>query len=366
MQKILLTVIVLCLVSLTAGCLGSDPKQSGIFQTTDAGTSWKASPDLLDKKAKKPKVYPPLETTSVAVSPVDPKFVVTGTEEKLYRSTDAGAKWEQLTAKLPVTRKSITVQIIRFDASQPGTFYVGGVSGGYGKIFKTTDRGDSFQDIFTVSRPGQTITALHVDTGTQPYILAGDQLGSLYRSSDAGNSWRRVFTTASPVTAMAATPTGLFVGTDGSGVLRSSDGGATFVNTESLADGQRTVWTLSAGHGGIYAGTDTGLLFSRDAAASWQSVGNPLPPGRARVQAIATNDQYVFFAVNAVVYRMTPGGGTFVPVQLKAARSVFGLAFSPADQSRVYAAANNSDTNFTDRYGLGLGGLKLFPGQTQR
>lgn len=365
MQKFLLTIFLVCLVTATSGCFGGDPKQSGVFQTTDAGTSWKASPDLLDKNTKKPKVYPPLEATAIAVSPADPKFVVAGTDEKLYRSTDAGGKWELLTNKLPVPRKSITAHTIRFDANSPGTYYVGGVSAGYGKIFKTTDRGDTFQDIFTVSRPGQTITSVLVLSGNSSVIIAGDQLGSIYRSADGGSSWRRVFTAASPITTIAAVPSGIFVGTDGSGVLKSTDQGTSFVNSEALGAGQRTVWAISGGPGGVYAGTDNGLLVSRDGGGVWQNVSNPLPPGPARVQAIAANDQHVFFAVNAVVYRINPNGESFVPVQLKGARSVFGLSLSLADQSRVYAAANNSATNFADRFGLGLGGLKLFPGQSR-
>ncbi len=361
LAKIVLSVFLIAIVSVTSGCLGSSPKQSGIFVTTNNGTAWTATPDLSNKKTKAPKVYPPVEATAVAVSPQDGKFVVAGTSDKLYRTADGGAKWEELTKKLPITKKHITVQTIRFDPSQSDTYYVAGVSGGYGKIFKTTDKGANFQDIFTVTKPGQTVSSLLIQNGAPSTIIATDQLGSVYRSTDAGASWRRTFSVEPEITAITQTGQAIYLGTNGGGIWKSVDNGVTFapVNNGLSASGQN-VWALASGLGALYAGSDQGLLASRDEGASWQAIGNPLPPGNTRVQAIAVNNQYVFFAANAVVYQLA-ANGQFVPVQLKLAKSVYGLSIAPNASGTIYAAANNRASDYSERYGIGLQSLQLKP-----
>lgn len=346
---------------LVAGCLNGGAKQSGVFVSRDGGASWQASPDLTNKQAKKPKVYPPLAVTAVAVSPADANTVVAGTEDELYLTTDGGKAWQNLTEKLPVENKAISVQAIRFHPTKPDTFFVGGVSAGYGKILKSTDKGGSLKDIFTVSRPGQTVTALLPDPNGSETLYAGDQLGAIYQSTDGGTIWRRVHTSESPISALTASGDSVYAATSGAGVLRSVAGGAFAPVSGNLARGQLTVWSLASGFGGLYAGTDEGLYLTRDFGASWQAVASPLPE-RQRVQAVVITGSAVYFATNAVVYRLNPSGDGFIPVQLQLARNVFSLAVTPADATVLYAGASKDAVDFGNRFGSGVPQLLRPPG----
>lgn len=358
MQRFLAIIIILAVVSVTVGCLGRSPKQSGVFVTNDSGGSWNASPDLQNPKQKRPKQYPPLEVTAIAVSPHDSKTVVAGTPKELYMTTDSGSSWQKLTEKLPVANQKIAVQSIRFHPTQTATFYVTGVSSGYGKVFKSSDNGGSLQDIFTVSRPGQTVTSIAIDPTNPDVLFVGDQLGALYSSRDGGASWRRNFTTNQIISTVTISGNAIFVGTVGSGVWRSTDGGSTFAPaTGGLTGTGSTVWALLPAFGGLYAGTDAGLFVTRDFGATWQNISNPLPRD-TRVQALAASGNNLYFAANAVIYRATPDGQPFTPTQLKLARNVFGLSASP-DGSTVYAGASNSSANYADRFGYGLTNLRL-------
>ncbi len=356
------TVAVLSLVLAATGCFNSPPKQSGVFLTTDAGTSWNAVPDLKARGVKVPKVYPPLSVGAVGVSPRNAKLVVAGTDNDLFQSADGGAHWEQLTDKLPSSTKAIVVHQVAFHPTQPGTYYVVGVSGGYGKVLKTTDSGKTLQDVFTVSKPGQAVTSIVIqpESGT---LFIGDQLGSIFRSTDSGASWQRVFSLNKvAITSLALSGNTLFAGSAGQGVWRSVDNGGSFVPAGgNLPTKAQTVWTLAAGFGGLYAGTEQGLFVTRDFGATWQSVGNPLPSGGERVQALTVSGPNLYFATNAVVYQMNPSGSNFVPAQLKLARNVFSLAATPAQVGTLYAGASAGSADFAKRYATGLTSANLIP-----
>lgn len=357
---------VLAMVGLSTGCFGNPPQQSGVFVSRDGGNSWEASPDLRAKNVKKPRVYPPLAVTGVGVSPVNADLVVAGTDDNLYRSTDGAKTWSLLTPNIPTATKAMAVQGVTFHPTNPDAFYVYGVSGGYGKVLKTTNRGDSLQDVFTVSRPRQTVTSLIVDLSVPNTLYAGDQLGSVYKSADGATTWQRIFSTNQGVSALALSGTTLYVGTIGQGIFRSPDQGVTFAAVNNgLSQQAQTVWAMRLGPAGIYAGTETGLFLSRDGGGSWQAVGNPLPAEGQRVQAIASSPTNVYFAASAVVYRMTPVGGSFTPVQLKLAKNIFGLASTPANQGFFVAGVSNQGGDAATRFSAGLPGAALRPVQFQ-
>jgi len=359
--RVLATLATAGLLLGTSGCLNDPPEQSGVFATTDGGSSWKAVPDLTESGARKPDTFPPLAVNAVGASRTDANTVVAGTDDELFISTNAGEDWKSLTENIPSSNKAMTVQAIQFHPTNGDTFYVAGVSGGYGKILKTTDKGQTLQDVFTVSKPGQSVTALAItpDGGT---VFAGDQLGSVFRSRDAGSTWERVFGLEStPITSLALSGPNVFVASMGQGVWRSADGGNTFTTVNNgLADSNLTVWTMASGLGGLYAGTDDNIFLTRDFGASWQPVGNALPAGGARVQAIATAGNNLYYATNAVIYRANPDGGNFSPSQLKLATNVFSLG-ATAQAAKLYAGANAGGSDYSSRYSQGLAGLNIAP-----
>ncbi len=350
-SKILGSLIVLSAVLMSTGCLDRTPKQSGVFVTDDGGEGWRAAPDLAAPDANVPDAYPPLEVTAVGASAEAPDRVFAGTEDDLYRSTDAGRNWEEITGSLPQV-KAVAVRDISIDPRAPGTVFVAGVSEGYGKVFRSTDEGKSFEAVFTGSVPGQAATAVAFGPDTTT-VFVGDQEGNVYRSRDRGDSWQRVFSTESVVTSLAATGPHLFAGTLGSGVFYSPNTGDTFtpVNT-GLPTDARSVWSMAVGNGGLYLGTEEGLFLTKDFGRSWRNVGNPLPEVGGRIQAVAAAGSQVFFGTNAVVYKVTPSGDRFVPRQLRLARNVTDLvAVSP---ERLYAGAHHRDFNFSERFVPGL------------
>jgi photosystem II stability/assembly factor-like uncharacterized protein len=119
------------------------------------------------------------------------------------------------------------------------------------------------------------VFALAVDPADGRRMLAGTAGGSIYLSADGGGSWRQVRKgTGHPVLALAfdpARPGALLAGTR-SGIWRSADAGLSWQSQPGSE--ARTVRAFAFLGGAVLAGSDAGVLSSRD-GGSWSSAGLP-------------------------------------------------------------------------------------------
>lgn len=359
LTTILRSSFVIGAVLLASGCTNSLPEQSGVFQSTDAAANFEARPDLAKPDVKTPKTYPKLAVRSIAQHPTQADLLVAGTGDDLYRTSDRGATWQSLTTKLPSATKAMEVDKLAWQPGGGDIFYAAGVSEGYGKIFKTTDKGESFTDVFTTAEPKVAVTALAVRADGS--VVAGDRQGNVYTSPD-GVTWKRVFSVANPITTILLIDRTIYLGTYGQGVFRNVDGGGFTPAVGNLSGDQLQITSLALSAGTLYAGSGQGVLSSRDGGANWQTVGAPFPVGGSAVQSVVAVPGAIYVASNAVVYRLVPETGEFRSTQLKLAKTVFDLSVFPGNPSQVTAAANNEDP-FNERFRTGIQRLNLIPGR---
>ncbi|MEX2043690.1 MAG: hypothetical protein WD926_02225 [Patescibacteria group bacterium] len=333
------TLLVLGAALLTTGCLNRTPDQSGVAVSEDGGDSWKAVPDLQAENGNRPDVFPPMEATAVAAAPSKPDRIFVGTEDDLYVTGNAGQEWTLITDRLP-DAKAVDVQDIAVLSADPNVVLVAGVSNGYGKVFRSTDGGRSFKAVFTTSAPRRPVGAVAFGQGQT--IFAGDEPGNVFRSRDRGDSWQRIFSTESTVGTLAVSGRHLFVGTSDRGVFHSADGGDSFVAASNGLGGRAlTVWSLAVGGGELYAGTQQGLFRTGDFGRTWREVDGPDAVRGALIQAVAVGGDTVFFASNAVVYRLSADGARFIPRQIELAQSVSDIA--PVSAARIYVSASSKN-----------------------
>lgn len=178
---------------------------------------------------------------AVTVAASDPAIIWVGIADALgsqpvtvMRSTDAGATWNSRTPPLP---SALTGSAVALDPADPDIVAVAftGFPGG-GAIWVSEDGGSTWADRSS-GLPAYGMNALHL-AGDRLLVGGGQLFGSqyfgLYVSDDLGATWTALHDASWPlpvVTGIAvdpADPDVILATTDGAGVNRSVDGGASW------------------------------------------------------------------------------------------------------------------------------------------
>ena len=139
---------------------------------------------------------------------------------------DAGKTWSDLRIQSSGTGDGADRHLLHLFASGSGALFIAGEGGA---IFRSADKGQSWQDVSTGNKCSLWYGAALAD-GT---LMVCGMRGHLYRSDDDGKSWQAVAShTTQSLTGMAQLADGkvIVVGMGGT-VLESQDGGKSFKAT---------------------------------------------------------------------------------------------------------------------------------------
>ena len=157
---------------------------SGLYKSTDGGDTWTELTAGLPKGEK--------GRIAVAVAPSRTSRVyatVESDETALYRSDDLGASWEKINTSFTVTARPFYFSRLVVDPTDYDTVYKPGLSLGI-----STDGGASFTSPFTGGFGGGVHSdhhALWVNPKDPENLILGTD-GGLYVSHDQGHTWRHV------------------------------------------------------------------------------------------------------------------------------------------------------------------------------
>ena len=307
---------------------------------------------------------------SVLVGPFNGDFVGVATETGgslivggdlgLFRSVDGGANWATLTAGLNGARVN--------DVCADGAGRWFGASAGQG-VFRSVDQAN-WSEVNT----GITAHTIHRLVVTRDgVIIAGLFGGGIVRSTDGGATWEQSSLTGRVMFALAESPWGdLFAGdyTISGGVSdghawRSRDAGATWQMIDSGIPSAAMVSGFAFGATGQVwlscAWTPGGIFESANSGDSWTRIGPPPFIPAYSVARSAAGDLF-FGSEGRSVWRLPSGGTTWVD-----------LGMSQSQQFSIAAARNGTIYVGNDRNLVGVyrsidGGQTLtpapgFPGQ---
>src|SRR5439155_11015016 len=134
----------------------------------------------------------------------------------------------------------------------------------------------------TTGPAGGRVQSLAVDPVTTTIIYAGTDGGGIFRSTNGGASWTAINAglSNSSVSALAvsfASPTTLYAGTDGGGVFKSTTSGTSWSATTGLGNPVVNALAIHPGSASIlYAGTAGGVFTSTNGGASWTAASTGL------------------------------------------------------------------------------------------
>lgn len=196
----------------------------------------------------------------------------------VYRSTDNGQAWQAVNNGLGDPR----IYGLAAHAVEPVVLAAGFDHG----IYRTTNGGGSWQR----GSPNELneLNAVLFDPGVSTIAYAGTYRRGLYRSNDTGATFAPANTglpaevsvwTIAAVRASGVTT--VTIGT-GSGVYRSTDGGAGWHPAGLSGREVRTLTNDPHDAGHWFAGTRAGEVWeTTDAGTTWRNIGHGLPAGRA-------------------------------------------------------------------------------------
>ena len=199
----------------------------GVYKSSDAGASWR-------------KVKTVRRVFTIALDPQQPATVYAGSGGGVFKSTDAGRSWRKRNNGLFPETGSPTVQdlaegyvaAIVVNPRDPRTLYLGCENG----VFKSTDGALTWRAVNSgvIARNGifRYAQSLAIDPNDTQTLYAGTAWSGLVKTTNGGRRWNAIgLPVEGPVLALALEPTNsktVYVGMSSGGkAFKSMDGGRT-------------------------------------------------------------------------------------------------------------------------------------------
>jgi hypothetical protein len=352
----------------------------GVFHSTNNGTSW---------------VNKGLAAGIVNALAVSGTYLFAGTTEGVFRSTNNGTFWKQVNTGF----SSIYISVLAisgtnifavtsdgvFRSTNNGTswvnlglidtwvisFAVSGTNlyaGTSGSVFCSTNNGTSWTVGVSVGLEKSHVFSLAVsDTN----LFAGTDALGVFRSTNNGASWVNTGMKYTSVLSLAVSGTNLFAGTDFYGIFRSTNNGTSWVNTAPEFDYVRS---LAFSGTNLFAGTEDGVFLSTNNGASWVNIGLR----DSWIISLAVSDTNLFAGTyHDGVFRSTNNGTSWVAVNTGLTHTqVFAFAvpdsnlfagtwgggvFRSTNNGTSWSAVNTGLTEF-NILSFAVSGMNLFAG----
>jgi photosystem II stability/assembly factor-like uncharacterized protein len=284
----------------------------GMYKSTDAGSTWRHL-GLRDGQQISAILVDPRDPNRVFVAvlghPYGPNV-----ERGVFRSSDGGETWQKVLYK----DENTGAVDLAFDPTNPAIVYAvmwaarqgpwenGEWSGPGSGLFKSTDGGNTWQQL-TGGLPTPAEGLGRIGIGIAPsdpnrmYALVEAKPSALYRSDDAGASWKRVNTEervsgrGSDFACVRVDPKNkdvIYVAN--TSTYRSSDAGQTFTAIKGAPGGDdyHTIWINPEHPNIILLASDQGATITVNGGATWSSWYNQ---PTAQFYHVITDNQFPYW-----------------------------------------------------------------------
>jgi photosystem II stability/assembly factor-like uncharacterized protein len=271
----------------------------GVYLSKDGAATWGF--------VQVPGQYPIMSV--VRADPTDPDRVYAQDAGSVYRSTDGGATWADLgwNASAPASVGGLFAMAP--DPFQSGHLLIAFDTGDKGYLYASGDYGASWQAVTMPPGVGR-VTDIAFDPQTPGLVyLAAGGMGAwhgtgVYRSTDGGASWTRIDDPAQDMRdadtiAIATHPQHMLIVSTRQGPYRSTDGGVTW---HQMQGGHGHYLFADADSTRLYASDPTGLCFSSDGGDTWTRAAGVL--GQVQITALSC----AAARGQTIIYAATNGG----------------------------------------------------------
>lgn len=206
-----------------------------------------------------------------------------GKDGGIFKSTDRGENWQQ---KTEISKRqnlaSTDILNVTIDPKDSSIVYAGSRGAG---LYKTMDGGETWyplEDANQVLDKRANVYDVAIDPGNNANIYLGtyqNRLGRVFRSSDAGKSWEEVYRVAQEKYAVFAVevdsydPSVVYVGTAEGGLLKSTDYGKNWKVINWFNDVITDIKVNPHDTRTVYVSTYEGAIYkTNDKGQNWQKL----------------------------------------------------------------------------------------------
>ncbi len=336
------------------GCVGIKPKapqpsaigDGGVFKSPDNGKAWqqKARIDEMNNISN-------INIISLAIDPKDNMFIFAGTEAQgLFRTGDGAESWQRFYDEASPLSASATIKHILIDPKNSDNLYLT-VVGGKDRILKSADRGNSWQEVYTLNDPAARITALSADNYDNSVVYITTSEGGLFKGVNYGTDWRLI-KWQSPnydvsITTMSINPKDsrvIYLAASDNFIYKTSDKGGTWekiFKDKITSAGFGTIVSLAidpVNTSIIYVGTNLGLVKSMDGGKTWNNVPtitrNNVPIETIGINPV--NSQILYYSIGSMIYKTIDGGVHWEIYNIPTSRVIKSIIVDPLQSENVF------------------------------
>ena len=145
-----------------------------LFRSRDGGKNWKALEGMRGKAVR-----------AMALAPSNPRIIVTGTLDGVYRSNDGGDSWSRIS---PPNHADIrNLDSVAIDPKDPNTIYVGT----FHLPWKTTDGGRTWHNIKNGMIDDSDVFSIIINP-RNPEIIFASACSGIYKSENGGQLFHKI------------------------------------------------------------------------------------------------------------------------------------------------------------------------------
>ena len=229
----------------------------GVLRSADGGRTWSGA-GLAGQAVR-----------TLAMAPSDPRVLVAGTLDGVYRSLDAAKSWARISPEGHEELRNL--DSLAIDPRDPQIIY----AGTFHLPWKTTDGGRTWRPIHDGMIDDSDVMSLRIDE-EDPRRIYASACSGIYRSEDGAALWRKI--QGIPYTARRTyaitqdpkRPASVYAATS-EGLWKTDDGGMTWRRTTPESWVVNTVVVADASSGRVLIGTEElGVLASADGGEHFQ------------------------------------------------------------------------------------------------
>ncbi|HST10420.1 MAG TPA: hypothetical protein VLL05_08575 [Terriglobales bacterium] len=235
----------------------------GVFRSNNGGNDWERMSPSGHAEIK--------NIESIAIDPKDPNVVYAGTWHLAWKTADGGANWQHINKGMIDDSDVFSIIV---DHSNPANVFASACSG----IYKSVTAGEQFSKIQGIPFSARRTRVLKQDPGNPNIVYAGTTEG-LWKTMDLGKTWKRISNPEIVVNDVFIDPRNsnhVLLATDRSGVLAlngtggwsASNHGYTHRYVTAIVADQKDPNTLYVGL--VNDREFGGVFFSRDNGQHWQ------------------------------------------------------------------------------------------------